>query len=134
MPVLTQADLPTLCALKTVSRSWRARARRVLWARLCKCEGQALPRLRADVTGLNIEPCLGAGVQGLAHVIDARALFPNLSRLLTNSHEVDMVAVGLLEPTAEYDPEAEPRIDALGPARGCTSGDGEPPVGLVLAI
>ena len=38
--VLTKADVPTLLKIKGVSRSWRAGAQRVLWARLCHREGQ----------------------------------------------------------------------------------------------
>ena len=34
--VLKQGDLRMLCQLKGVSQGWRARARRVLWARLCR--------------------------------------------------------------------------------------------------
>ena len=41
---LSVADVPTLRMLKGVSRGWRASARRVLWARLCRLEGRPLPK------------------------------------------------------------------------------------------
>ena len=48
--VLTKAELLTLLKIKGVSRSWRAGARRVLRARLCRREGQPVPTSRAAVS------------------------------------------------------------------------------------
>ena len=61
--------------------SWRAGARRVLWARLCRREGQPVPTSRAAVTDVDIEPFLKADGPGKAHMAAAMARFPNLARM-----------------------------------------------------
>ena len=54
--MLTKADVPTMHNLKGVSRSWRSRGRRALWARLCHREGQPVPTSRDNVIDVDIEP------------------------------------------------------------------------------
>ena len=75
--VLKQGDLRMLSQLKGVSWSWRAHARRVLCARLCRREGQPLPTSPANVTDIDVEPCLKAIGPGVTHMIEAMTRFPN---------------------------------------------------------
>ena len=96
--VLTKADVPTLLKIKGVSRSWRAGACRVLWAWLCRREGQPVPTSRAAVTDVDIEPFLKADGPGVAHVIEAMARFPNLARMHAHGFVVDVAAVRGLGP------------------------------------
>ena len=91
--VLKKADVPTLLKIKGVSRSWRAGARRVLWAWLCRREGQPVPTSRAAVTDVDIEPFLKAGGRGVAHVAEAMAQFPNLARMHAHGGHVHHEAV-----------------------------------------
>jgi hypothetical protein len=55
------ADVPTLCALKGVSLTWRARARRVLCARLCARVGLPLTSNLVEVTDLDLSGSRAAG-------------------------------------------------------------------------
>ena len=128
--VLTKADVPTLLKIKGVSRSWRAGARRVLRARLCRREGQPVPTSRAAVTDVDIEPFVKADGPGVAHVGEAMAQFPNLARMHAHGFVVDVAAVRGLGPP----PVWGPGVDVLQPVRGCIGGEGEPPGGLLLAV
>ena len=74
--VLKKAHVLTLLKIKGVSRSWRAGARRVLWARLCRRQGQPVPTSRATVTDIDIEPFLTADGPGVAHVAEAMGSSP----------------------------------------------------------
>ena len=136
---LSEADVPTLRQLKGVSRSWRARARRVLCARLGRREGQPVPTSPADVTDIDVKPCLKAIGPGVMHVIEAMVRFPNLARMHAHGFEVDVAAVRGLGPALEFNlheviEDDEEPIDVLQPVRGCISGEGEPPGGLLLAV
>ena len=128
--VLKQAHVPTLCKIKGVSRSWRAGARRVLRARLCRREGQPVPTSRAAVTDVDIEPFLKADGPGVAHVAEAMAQFPNLARMHAHGFVVDVAAVRGLGPA----PVSYYGQHVLQPVRGCIGGEGEPPGGLLLAV
>ena len=128
--VLTKADVPTLLKIKGVSRSWRAGARRVLRARLCRREGQPVPTSRAAVTDVDIEPFVKADGPGVAHVGEAMAQFPNVARMHAHGFVVDVAAVRGLGPA----PVSNGGNDLLQPVRGCISGEGEPPGGLLLAV
>ena len=129
--VLTKADVPTLLKIKGVSRSWRAGARRVLWAWLCRREGQPVPTSRAAVTDVDIEPFVKADGPGVAHVGEAMAQFPNVARMHAHGFVVDVAAVRGLGPAPVF---SHGQNDVLQPVRGCISGEGEPPGGLLLAV
>ena len=129
--VLTKADVPTLLKIKGVSRSWRAGARRVLRARLCRREGQPVPTSRAAVTDVDIEPFVKADGPGVAHVGEAMAQFPNLARMHAHGFVVDVAAVRGLGPAPVFN---HGQNDVLQPVRGCIGGEGEPPGGLLLAV
>ena len=128
--VLKQAHVPTLLKLKGVSRSWRAGARRVLRARLCRREGQPVPTSRAAVTDVDIEPFVKADGPGVAHVGEAMAQFPNLARMHAHGFVVDVAAVRGLGPAPVFNHGQH----VLQPVRGCIGGEGEPPGGLLLAV
>ena len=128
--VLTKADVPTLLKIKGVSRSWRAGARRVLRARLCRREGQPVPTSRAAVTDVDIEPFVKADGPGVAHVAEAMAQFPNLARMHAHGFVVDVAAVRGLGPAPVFNHGQH----VLQPVRGCIGGGGEPPGGLLLAV
>ncbi len=130
--VLERADVPTLLKLKGVSRNWPARARRVLWARLCRRQGQPVPTSRDNVTDVDIEPFLRADGPGVAHVIEAMARFPNLARMHAHGFVVDVAAVRGLGPAPAWDYSTNQSV--LQPVRGCISGEGELPSGLLLAM
>ena len=129
--VLKKADVPTLLKIKGVSRSWRAGACRVLWAWLCRREGQPVPTSRAAVTDVDIEPFVKAGGPGVAHVGEAMAQFPNLARMHAHGFVVDVAAVRGLGPAPWGNGYSN---DVLQPVRGCIGGEGEPPGGLLLAV
>ena len=128
--VLTKADVPTLLKIKGVSRSWRAGARRVLRARLCRREGQPVPTSRAAVTDVDIEPFMKADGPGVAHVAEAMAQFPNVARMHAHGFVVDVAAVRGLGPAPVFNHGQH----VLQPVRGCIGGEGEPPGGLLLAV
>ena len=129
--VLKKADVPTLLKIKGVSRSWRAGARRVLRARLCRREGQPVPTSRAAVTDVDIEPFVEADGPGVAHVAEALAQFPNVARMHAHGFVVDVAAVRGLGPAPVFN---YGQNDVLQPVRGCIGGEGEPPGGLLLAV
>ncbi len=129
---LSEADVPTLFKLKGVSRSWRARARRVLCARLYTAKGRPVPNSHAEVTDINVEPFLKADGPGVTHVTEAMARLPNLARMHAHGFLVDVAAVRGLGPAPEFD--RYERNDVLQPVRGCISGEDEPPGGLLLAV
>ena len=128
--VLKQAHVPTLLKIKGVSRSWRAGARRVLRARLCRREGQPVPTSRAAVTDVDIEPFVKADGPGVAHVGEAMAQFPNVARMHAHGFVVDVAAVRGLGPAPVFNGFQH----VLQPVRGCIGGEGEPPGGLLLAV
>ena len=139
--ILEWADVPTLLKLKGVSRNWRALAQRALWARLCRRQGQPVPTSRDNVTDVDIQPFLRANGPGVAHVIEAMARFPNLVRMHAHGFVVDVAAVRGLGPARgvlivrmgrHFRPSHNQNV--LQPVRGCISGEGEPPGGLLLAV
>ena len=119
--MLKKADVPMLCKLKGVSRNWRARARRVLWARLCRREGQPVPTSRAAVTDVDIEPFLEADGPGVAHVAEAMARLPNLARMHAHGFVVDVAAVRGLGRAPRWNGYSN---HVLQPVRGCVGGEG----------
>jgi len=77
---LADADVPTLRALKGVSLAWRARARRVLCARLCARVGLPLTSNLVEVTELDLSDSRAAG-RLFADAADASRWLPNLAKV-----------------------------------------------------
>ena len=132
--VLKQADLRMLRNLKGVSPSWRARARRVLCAQLCRRNGQPVPTSPANVTDIDVEPCLKAVGPGVMHVTEAMARLPNLACMHAHGFVGDVAAVRGLGPALVFTLGVQPQAGsqrhlAARPVRSCISGRGEPPPG-----
>jgi hypothetical protein len=77
---LADADVPTLRALKGVSLAWRARARRVLCARLCARVSLPLTSNLVEVTELDLSDSRAAG-RLFADAVDASRWLPNLAKV-----------------------------------------------------
>ena len=128
---LTDADVPTLGALKGVSLAWRARARRVLCARLC---GLPLTSNLVEVTKLDLADSRAAG-RLFADAVDASRALPNLATVTgLSGFEVDVAALRLVASAGEYSyPMAEVRASIRGEGEApmevlfaaCTLRDGE---------
>ena len=128
--VLEQLDMLTLLNVKGVSKTWRTKARSVVWAWLCRREGQPVPASRVAVTDVDIEPFVKADGPDVAHVGEAMVRFPNLARMHAHGFVVDVAAVRGLGPA----PVFYGMQHVLQPVRGCIGGEGEPPGGLLLAV
>ncbi|MBM3886288.1 MAG: hypothetical protein FJ361_10725, partial [Gemmatimonadetes bacterium] len=90
---LADADVPTLRALKGVSLAWRARARRVLCARLCARVGLPLTSNLVEVTELDLSDSRAAG-RLVADAVDASRWLPNLAKVTgLGGFEADMAAL-----------------------------------------
>ena len=90
---LADADVPTLRALKGVSLAWRARARRVLCARLCARVGLPLTSNLVEVTELDLSDSRAAG-RLFADAADASRWLPNLAKVTgLGGFEVDVAAL-----------------------------------------
>ena len=106
---LAFADVPTLRALKGVSLAWRARARRVLCARLCARFGLPLTSILVEVTELT----LAHRRSGLCphtlipDAVDASLALPNLAKVTwaLRGFEVNVAA---LKCVASSDPYSYP--------------------------
>jgi hypothetical protein len=141
---LGKVATPTLIELKGVNRAWRALGRRALCSRLCRREGHADPRQLHDITELNLELLIEAGRPWEA----ARAgrLLLHLERLTGYGFVVDVAAVRKVdldddgrEVEWEWDEEEEEQLPIpllRGPAKlalcSCVTGEGEPPLALLL--
>jgi len=94
---LAEADVPTLCALKGVSLAWRARARRILCARLCARVGLPLTSNLVEVTELDLSDSRAAG-RLFADAVDASRWLPNLAKVTgLGGFEVDVAALRRVE-------------------------------------
>jgi len=123
--VLAFADVPTLRALKGVSLAWRARARRVLCARLCARVGLPLASNLGNVTTLDLSGSRAAG-RLFADAADAACGLPNLARVTgLGGFEVDVAALRSVESSGDYYPMAG--------VRACIRGEGEAPMEVLLA-
>ena len=106
---LAFADVPTLRALKGVSLAWRARARRILCARLCARFGLPLTSILVEVTELT----LAHRRSGLCphtlipDAVDASLALPNLAKVTwaLRGFEVNVAA---LKCVASSDPYSYP--------------------------
>jgi hypothetical protein len=131
---LADADVPTLCALKGVSLAWRARARRVLCARLCARIGLPLTSNLAKVTELDLSDSRTAG-RLFADAVDASRWLPNLAKVTgLGGFEVDMAAlrhVASSDGSEEYGDGPQPY--PMAGVRACIRGEGEAPMQVLLA-
>ena len=136
-------DVQTLCNLKGVNLAWGRIARCVLCSRLCHREGQAHPSQLADITDLDVDCLSGAGRAW--DTAAAGRLLPNLMRLHGYGFEVAIAAVravdlggmGLYDDHSSRrvgDEEARRRVIELAARlHDCFTGEGEPPLELLLA-
>jgi hypothetical protein len=131
---LADADVPTLRALKGVSLAWRARARRVLCARLCARVGLPLSSNLVEVTELNLSDSRAAG-RLIADAADASQWLPNLAKVTgLGGFEVDVAALRRVASSdgSEEDEGDEDSYPMAG-VRACIRGEGEAPMELLLA-
>jgi hypothetical protein len=123
---LADADVPTLRALKGVSLAWRARARRVLCARLCARVGLPLTSNLVEVTELDLSDSRAAG-RLIADAADASRWLPNLAKVTgLGGFEVDVAALRRVESSGE---DSYP----MEGVRACIRGEGEAPMEVLLA-
>ncbi|KOO33184.1 surface antigen -like protein [Chrysochromulina tobinii] len=123
---LADADVPTLRALKGVSLAWRARARRVLCARLCARVGLPLTSNLVEVTELDLSDSRAAG-RLIADAADASRWLPNMAKVTgLGGFEVDVAALRRVESSGE-DPYPMEGV------RACIRGEGEAPKKVLLA-
>jgi hypothetical protein len=124
---LADADVPTLRALKGVSRAWRSRARRVLCARLCARLGLPGTSNLDDVTELDLSGSRAAG-RLFADAADASRWLPNLAKVtgLGGSFEVDVVALRRVASSGDYS-------YPMAGVRACIRGEGEASLKTLLA-
>ena len=136
---LAAADVPTLCALKGVSLAWRARARRVLCARLCSRVGLPLRSNLVEVTELNLSNSRAAG-RLFADAADASRALPNLATVTgLSGFEVDVTALRRvaspdgLEEDGEEDEGWWPGTPyPMAGVRACIRGEGEATMEVLL--
>ena len=131
---LADADVPTLRALKGVSLAWRARARRVLCARLCARVGLPLTSNLVEVTELDLSDSRAAG-RLIADAVDASRWLPNLAKVTgLGGFEVDVAALRRVASSdgSEEDEEDENSYPMVG-VRACIRGEGEAPMEVLLA-
>jgi hypothetical protein len=128
---LADADVPTLRALKGVSLAWRARARRVLCARLCARVGLPLTSNLVEVTELDLSDSRAAG-RLIADAVDASHGLPNLAKVTgLGGFEVDVAALRHVESSDGFQ-EGPPPYPMVG-VRACIRGEGEAPMEVLLA-
>jgi hypothetical protein len=131
---LADADVPTLCALKGVSLAWRARARRVLCARLCARVGLPLTSNLVEVTELDLSGSRAAG-RLIADAVDASRWLPNLAKVTgLGGFEVDVAAlrrVASSDGLEEYEDGTQPY--PMAGVCACIRGEGEAPMEALLA-
>jgi len=131
---LADADVPTLCALKGVSLAWRARARRVLCARLCARVGLPLTSNLVEVTELDLSDSRAAG-RLFADAADASRWLPNLAKVTgLGGFEVDVATlrrVASSDGSEEYEDGTQPY--PMAGVRACIRGEGEASMEVLLA-
>ncbi|KOO23220.1 surface antigen -like protein, partial [Chrysochromulina tobinii] len=130
---LADADVPTLRALKGVSLAWRARARRVLCARLCTRVGLPLTSNLVEVTELDLSDSRAAG-RLVADAADASCGLPNLAKVTgLGGFEVDVVALMVALRRRQVAYWGRCIYHPMNVVRACISGVGEVPMEVVLA-
>jgi len=129
---LADADVPTLRALKGVSLAWRARARRVLCARLCARVGLPLTSNLVEVTELDLSDSRAAG-RLIADAVDASRWLPNLAKVTgLGGFEVDVAALRRVASSDGSEFQDFPPYPMAG-VRACIRGEGEAPMEVLLA-
>ena len=136
---LAFADVPTLRALKGVSLAWRARARRVLCARLCTRVGLPLSSNLGNVTTLDLSGSRAAG-RLFADAVDAACGLPNLARVTgLGGFKVDVAKLNKVMPSIIKHIGHQPKwpmtevcacIEGEGDA---TKGEGDAPIEVLFA-
>ena len=135
---LADADVPTLRALKGVSLAWRARARRVLCARLCARVGLPLTSNLVKVTKLDLSDSRAAG-RLFADAADALRWLPNLAKVTgLGGFEVDVAGLRRVARRVASSSGSEEYFDGPPPypmagVRACIRGEGEVPMEVLLA-
>jgi hypothetical protein len=131
---LADADVPTLCALKGVSLAWRARARRVLCARLCARVGLPLTSNLVEVTELDLSDSRAAG-RLFADAVDASRWLPSLAKVTgLGGFEVDVAALrSVASSDGSEEDEDGPQPYPMAGVRACIRGEGEAPMQVLLA-
>jgi hypothetical protein len=131
---LADADVPTLRALKGVSLAWRARARRVLCARLCARVGLPLTSNLLEVTELDLSGSRAAG-RLITDAADASRWLPNLAKVTgLGGFEVDVAALRRVVSSAgseEYEDGTQPY--PMAGVCACIRGEGEASMEVLLA-
>ncbi len=123
---LADADVPTLRALKGVTLAWRARARRVLCARLCARVGLPLTSNLVEVTELNLSGSRAAG-RLITDAADASRWLPNLAKVTgLGGFEVDVAALRSVASSGYYS-------YPMTGVRACIRGEGEALMEVLLA-
>ena len=118
--------MPTLCALKGVSIAWRARARRVLCARLCARVGLPLTSNLVEVTELDLADSRATS-RLFDDAVDASRWLPNLAKVKgLGGFEVDVAALRRVASSGEDS-------DPMAGVRACIRGEGEAPMEVLLA-
>ena len=131
---LAFADVPTLRSLKSVSLAWRARARRILCARLCARVGLSLTSHLFEVTEVNLSDSRAA-CRLFADAADASRGLPKLAKVTgLGGFYVDVAALRRVESPdgLEEDEDGPPPYPMAG-VRACIHGEGEAPMEVVLA-
>ena len=129
---LADADVPTLCALKGVSLAWRARARRVLCARLCARVGLPLTSNLVEVTELDLSDSRAAG-RLIADAVDASRWLPNLAKVTgLGGFEVDVAALRSVASSGDYYWGPMYPSYPMAGVRACIRGEGEAPMEVLL--
>jgi len=143
---LAFADVPTLRALKGVSLAWRARARRVLCARLCTRVGLPLSSNLGNVTTLDLSGSRAAG-RLFADAVDAACGLPNLARVTgLGGFKVDVAKLNKVMPSIIKHIGHQPKwpmtevcacIEGEGDATkgegDATKGEGDAPIEVLFA-
>jgi len=123
---LADADVPTLRALKGVSLAWRARARRVLCARLCARVGLPLTSNLVEVTELDLSDSRAAG-RLITDAADASRWLPSLAKVTgLGCFEVDVAALRRVASSGE-------ETYQMAGVRAFIRGEGEAPMEVLLA-
>ena len=131
---LGKVDVRTLVELKGVNQSWRALARCMLCSRLCWREGAGTPSRLEDITDVNVQLLIESGRLWEVALVGK---LPSLAKLRGYGFVVDVAAVRSVPLQLQF--EVATREEGLlcaavqAALRLCCTGEGEPPIALLLA-